>query len=45
MKQIRDYCRRHSWCGDLKVAAVFLGLAAFAALIVVHSVPTSLIGN
>jgi len=45
MKQIRDYCRRHSWCGDLKVAAVFLGLAALAALIVLQTVPSNLIGN
>ncbi|WP_294117290.1 hypothetical protein [Shimia sp.] len=41
MKQIRDYCRRHSWCGDLKVAAVFLGLAALAALIVLQTVPST----
>jgi len=45
MKQIRDYCRRHSWCGDLKVAAVFLGLAALAALIVLQTVQSNLIGN
>ncbi len=45
MKKLKDYCRRHSWCGDLKVAAVFLGLAAIGALIVLQTVPTSLIGN
>jgi len=45
MKKLKNYCRWHSWCGDLKVAAVFLGLAAIGALIVLQSVPTNMIAN
>ncbi|MBE1291002.1 MAG: hypothetical protein GJ677_00780 [Rhodobacteraceae bacterium] len=45
MNKLKDYCRRHPWCGDLKVAAVFLGLAALGAIIVLQAVPSNLAGN
>ncbi|SMP30709.1 hypothetical protein [Shimia sagamensis] len=44
MKHITAYCRRHSWCGDLKVAALFLILSAIVAFVVIQAFPTPVIG-
>jgi len=44
MKHIKAFCRRHSWCGDLKVAAFFLLMSGIGAFAIILAFPAPMIG-
>jgi 4-hydroxybenzoate polyprenyltransferase len=39
---MKDFMKRQPWWGDLKVALVFLTIAAGGALLVLKSIPSTL---